>query len=136
MRVVRTYSRSLLAYGCIVSVPAALADWGTFGLLVHALGAHYLLAAVAAFIAGTGVNALLSRRFGFQSRGRSGLAEVGLVYVASGIGFCLSTLTLSVCIEYLRLPPLVSKVIGSASAFLLNFGARQFFVFSAEPRWK
>lgn len=136
MSIVRTYSRSLLAYGCIVSVPAALADWGTFGLFVHVLSVHYLPAAAAAFVAGTGVNALLSRRFGFQSRGRGVLEEVGLVYLASATGFCLSTLTLSLCIEWLGLPPLVSKVMGSASAFLLNFGARQFFVFSSEPRWK
>lgn len=136
MQIVRNYSKSLLAYGCIVSAPAALADWGSFALCVHLAGVHYVAAAVVAFIAGTGVNALLSRRFGFQSRGRSLLQEVGLVYAASSLGFGVSTLTLMACVEWAALPALAGKVIGSAAAFLLNFGARQFFVFSAEPRWK
>lgn len=136
MQIVRNYSKSLVAYGCIVSAPAALADWGSFALCVHLARMHYVSAAVVAFIAGTGVNAFLSRRFGFQSRGRALLQEVGLVYAASSLGFGVSTLTLMACVEWAGLPALAGKVIGSAAAFLLNFGARQFFVFSAEPRWK
>src|SRR5690606_7706860 len=121
MQIVRNYSKSLMAYGCIVSAPAALADWGSFAVCVHLLQVHYVPAAVVAFIAGTGVNALLSRRFGFQSRRRSFLQEVALVYAASALGFGVSTLTLMACIEWLSLPALLSKVIGSAAAFLLNF---------------
>lgn len=136
MKLVRDYSKSLVAYGSIVSAPAALADWGSFALCIHRLGLHYMPAAVVAFITGTGVNAFLSRRFGFQSRGRSGAQEVALVYAASSLGFAVSTLTLSACIEWFGLPALLGKVIGSAAAFLLNFGARQFFVFSTEPKWK
>jgi len=136
MKIVRDYSKSLVAYGCLVSAPAAMADWGSFAVCMHALSLHYVPAAVVAFIAGTGVNALLSRRFGFQSRGRSFLQEVALVYVASSLGFVVSTATLSVCIEWLGLSPIPSKIVGSGAAFLLNFGARQFFVFSTEPRWK
>lgn len=136
MKIFRTYSRSLLAYVCIVSGPAALADWGTFALAVHGMGLHYLTGAVLAFVAGTAVNAVLSRRVGFQSRGRSGAEEVALVYLASLLGFVVSTLTLSACIEWLHVPPLLAKIAGTGAGFVLNFAARQFYVFSAEPRWK
>ncbi len=137
MQIVRNYSKSLVAYGCmrVGSLQRSLTGDPSPCVCTSPECITSRLPSSRSS-PGPASTRLLSRRFGFQSRGRTFLQEVGLVYAASSLGFGVSTLTLMACVEWVGLPALAGKVIGSAAAFLLNFGARQFFVFSAEPRWK
>lgn len=128
--------KSILAYGFLVSVPATIAEWGSFALCLYTFGWHYLPASVIAFFAGTSVNSILSRQIGFLSKGRSASHETLLIFITSIGSYALNVGVLSLCVEWLGLGPMIGKVAGTLSAFVANYMLRQFYIFSATPRWK
>lgn len=136
MRFLSKYYKSIFAYGLLVSVPAALAEWSSFALGLYLLDWHYIPSSVLAFLVGTAVNTGLSRVFAFHSRGRSHLHEMLLIYAVSSLTFLLNLAVLAAVVEVLGLPAMLGKVAGTGAAFFANYAARQFFIFSSAPRWK
>jgi putative flippase GtrA len=127
--------RSVLVYGLFVSIPATVADWGIFYVGVKMLDWNYVLVATLGWLMGNGINAFLSQKVAFESKGRSGKSETLLMYVGGVISYLLHLGILSGCVELLALDEMVSKIIATVVTFFFNYGYRQFFVFSAKPKW-
>jgi putative flippase GtrA len=83
----------------------------------------------------TAVNYFLSERFGFLSGNRSRTGLVIGVYFVSSAGLAVDILVLWALYSVLSINVMVAKIIGTAAAFVVNFGGRQFFVFTRHPRW-
>lgn len=136
MNFLRTYIKSILLYGLVVSGVSALGEWISFAWLVYHIHLQYVLASVVAFILGTSINSVLSRRLAFQSRGRSGVQETFLIFLTSTMAFALNISAMSCAVEIFGLNVMVGKITGTVAAFFANYLLRQFFIFSSEPRWK
>lgn len=135
MNPLRTYFKSLLVYGLLVSGLSALAEWSSFALFLFRLDIHYVPSSVLAFFVGTTINSVLSRKLAFTSKGRKGTHEIALIYATSAIAFLFNLATLTVLVELLDTPPMLGKIAGTVVAFFFNYALRQFFIFSSKPRW-
>ena len=116
-------------YFVVGGISAAL-DIGFFFVFAKLLGYHYLAVACVGFIFAVLLNYALSVRFVFTSGVRFSKAqEIALVYLVSGIGLAVHLLVLYVAVDRLALELMLSKVVATASVFLWNFLARNYFIF-------
>jgi putative flippase GtrA len=132
----KSHFKSAFVYGLLVSIPATVADWGVFAFGIYVLNWHYVLVSLIAFFCGSTVNALLSRKVAFTSKGRSKEKEMTLLYIASILGYLLNLGFLALFIEIVNLHPMIAKIITTFVVFAANYGMRQFFIFDSKPRWK
>jgi putative flippase GtrA len=113
---------------------SALMEWAVFFGSVTFLDMHYAVAIFVAFFVATFNNWFLSTKLIFRSSGRSTGEEFLLVYLVSGFGLLINFAVTATSIEVLGLGLMIAKVCGTGSAFVWNYGARQFFVFDRNPR--
>jgi len=113
----------------IVGGICALIDWVVFSIFLYGPEFHYLLAAIISFMVATGINYVLSIRYVFERGPRARHTLIMMVYFVSGVSVIINLAILSAAIELADIHPLIAKAIGTASAFLWNFGARYFWVF-------
>jgi putative flippase GtrA len=105
---------------------AAVVDVGGFALLINAQ-LKVLIAGTASFCTAALVNYLLSSRFVFGSTATyNGFA---LFLLAALIGLSINVGVTMAGVYLLILPPVVAKLVGICSAFLINFGLNAFLVF-------
>ena len=125
------YSTGLFAYLAVACLSAA-AEWGSFavGLLV----APPIAAALFGFVVATGLNFFLSRLFVFRSRS-PWLSEATRLFLVSAAVFVWNLLVFYALYRFAHAPLMAAKVIGTMAGFALNFGARQFWIFSLQPRY-
>jgi putative flippase GtrA len=128
---VRRYAPSAMAY-FLVGGSCALIEWGSFWILTRHVDLHYMGAAGLSFFLATFVNWLLSSRLVFQSAGRSTHAEILLVYAVSAVGFAVNLSVMTAAIELMAVPEMPAKIMGTGVAFVVNYLARQFFVFDRQ----
>jgi putative flippase GtrA len=97
-----------------------------YGVLVHALGVHYVLAAAISNAVALSCNFVLNRAWTFNANdGRRRLQAPRFAVVSAG-GFAVNLLVLQLCVEVAGLPKLPAEVIASALAAPVNFlGSRQ-----------
>ena len=107
----------------------ALLDWALFALFLYGAELHYLISGTISFVIATGLNYVLSVKYVFEMGRRSRGEQIVLVYFASAVGILINLVVLGGLIEFVGLHPLVAKMIGTASAFGWNFGARYFWIF-------
>jgi putative flippase GtrA len=108
----------------------ALINWVSFYALNYVVHIQYLIAATIAFVVSTSASYLFSSKWIFASRGRKKYSEYLLVIITSGIALAIDLGVMYALVEWLKMPPLLAKIIGSATEFLVNFTSRQFFIFS------
>lgn len=131
LRLIDRYGVGLLAYVAIGGA-SALVEWTSFYFSLPYLGS--VGAAVAGFAIGTLVNFVLSRSLVFWSK-RSAAMDLVLVFVASLVAFTVNLTVFLLLYQAANVDVLVSKVVGTGSAFAFNYLARQFYVFSARSRF-
>lgn len=132
----RKYRLSFALYFLVGGI-CALVEWGVFFFGNVQLKQDFWLSAVEAFIIATYVNYLLSANFVFKHR-RSAVwyRELVLVYGASLIAFIPNFVITWGMIQTGLMSVMVAKIAGTGFGFILNYGLRQFKIFSREPRWK
>jgi putative flippase GtrA len=114
-----------IRYG-VVGGTAFLADFGSLFALKEIAGAHYLVAAALAFLAGLAVNYALSVRWVFATRRLdSRWAEFGVFGLIGLVGLGLNELVVWQCTETLGLHYLASKCVAAVLVLFWNFGARR-----------
>lgn len=120
----------LLRYGMTGGI-AAIVDAGGFELLVRA-GLGIAEAGTASFCVAAFVNYCLTSRFVFgQGRTAVGFA---FFFVIAIIGLAVNVGVTLAGVYWFDLPPIVAKVSGIGTAFLINFGLNTAIVFRRE-RW-
>ncbi|SKA38718.1 Putative flippase GtrA (transmembrane translocase of bactoprenol-linked glucose) [Enhydrobacter aerosaccus] len=120
----------LLRYGMTGGI-AAIVDAGGFALLVGA-GIGVAAAGISSFCIAALVNYGLTSRFVFRQR--KTVAGFALFFVFALVGVTVNVGTMLGTIHWLGVPPLVGKVAGIATAFLINFALNATIVFRVRPR--
>ena len=111
---------------------AAAVDIGLFFLFAKSFGFNYLVVGCIGFIIATAVNYFLSIRFVFRSGVRFARhTEITFIYLASLLGLVLNQGILFLLIEHGGAEMMLAKLAATGGVFLLNFSARNFFVFRA-----
>lgn len=128
---IKTYYKSFILY-FFVGGFCALIDWSGFYVMHYKWVLHYLLAGFIAFIVASSVNFFLCKLM-FTSRGFKSHTEYVLVIAASAVALCIDLGSMYIFIRFVDLPPMVSKILGTGVAFMFNYLARQFFIFSSKP---
>ncbi len=106
---------------------ATVADWAVFYILTKALGVHYLISGVAAFVLGLTVNFLLSKIFVFSAEENKHSAGTEFaVYAVIGVaGLLMTEGIMYVLAEKLALDVMLTKITATAVVFVWNFVARK-----------
>ena len=125
------YAVGFLAYVAIGGA-SAVVEWTSFYFSLPYLGS--VGAAVAGFAFGTVANFVLSRGLVFWSK-RSVATDLMLVFVVSLVAFAVNLAVFLLLYRAADVDVLISKVLGTGSAFTFNYLARQFYVFSARSRF-
>lgn len=97
---------------------AAVVDVGGFAVLCR-IGVHIAVAAVASFCVATVVNYLLTSRCVFQQS--ASLRGFGVFFVAAVGGLMVNVSVTLLGSLYLGIAPVLAKVVGVGTAFLVNF---------------
>jgi putative flippase GtrA len=126
----KVYGTGLFAYLAVACLSAAT-EWGSFaaGLLL----VPPIAAALFGFAVATSVNFVLSRFLVFRSRS-SWFSELARLFLVSAAVFVWNLLVFYVLYRFADFSLMAAKIIGTIAGFALNFAARQFWVFSVQPR--
>ena len=131
VRFANAYGTGLIAYMVVAGISAAT-EWGTFA--VAAMAMPPIGAALSGFVTATGINFVLSRAFVFRSRS-SWRSELALLALSSAAVFVWNLAVFYALYEFLGVHLMIAKILGTMAGFILNFGARQFWIFSPHPRY-
>jgi putative flippase GtrA len=126
------YALSAAVYGVVACV-SALTEWSTFFALQKAM--NVFTAAIVAFVVATVVNYVLSRKIAFSST-RTGSDEFVLLFMLSTFAFFFNFGAFTFLYAVIDLDAMIAKVIGTGVGFVLNYGARQFIIFSPQSRFR
>lgn len=130
LRCIKQYKRTFFIY-IFVGGGCALVNWAVFYLLLLC-HIHFVIAAVLAFLVSCTLNFILCKKI-FYSAGRRKREEFALIVVVSIIALSVDLSTMYVLVTRLFMAPLLAKMLGTATAFLINYSLRQFFIFSPVP---
>ncbi|RDU61058.1 GtrA family protein [Helicobacter marmotae] len=108
---------------------AACINWLIFFILFSVFGLYYLFAGFLSFVLATLWNFAFAKMFIFKDSGHSLLKESMLVYLVSFGGLLIDMGVLFVCVEWLGLHEMLSKILSTGVAFVFNFGMRQFVIY-------
>ncbi len=109
-------------------------DFAIFAMLVKLAAWPWFIAGTVSFIAATLVNYVLSVRHVFTSGARfEKRQEIALTFLVSAIGLAINQLVLLLLIRQ-GISVLLAKIGGTATVFLWNYFARQYFIFRDTPR--
>jgi putative flippase GtrA len=131
VRFANAYGTGLIAYMAVAGISAAT-EWATFAAAATAMPP--IAAALSGFVAATGINFVLSRAFVFRSRS-PWRSELALLALSSAAVFVWNLAVFYVLYEFFGVHLMIAKVIGTFAGFLFNFAARQFWIFSPDPRY-
>ncbi len=112
-----------------VGSAAAITEWLSFIAIIYSLRWSYIFSAIISFMIATSVNYILSVRFVFKKGRHKSYHEIMLVYLVSIIGLIINLTALGLCVEWLGIHVVISKVIATGVAFLWNFASRHLWVF-------
>jgi len=114
----------------IVGGVAFAVDFATLAALTEAAGLHYLVSAAVAFLAGLGVNYILSRAWVFgESRVKNAAAEFALFALIGVVGLALNETIIWTVSAIAGRSYLLGKLASAGLVLLWNFGARKYFLF-------
>jgi len=130
-QLVDQYALSAAVYGIVAGV-SALTEWSTFFVLKKAL--DVFTAAIAAFVVATFANYVLSRGVAFRSK-RTAIDELVLLFMLSMFAFLFNLGAFAVLYAMIGLDSMIAKVIGTAVGLVMNYGFRQFIIFSPQSRF-
>jgi glycosyltransferase involved in cell wall biosynthesis len=111
----------------------ALINWTFFYALHYTAHIPYLKAAAGAFVLSATANYALCTLI-FKSKGQRKLTEYILVLAASAAALLIDLGVMYALIERFRFSPMIAKIPGTGTAFLFNYTAWQFFIFSPEHK--
>lgn len=114
----------------VIGGAAAGVEWLIFAALIAIAPGYYILAAIIAFLVATYANYRLCVGTIFSSRTGSVWKDIAAVYAASLFAFLINLSVLALLINLFGINPMVSKIAGTGVAFLINFAARRFVIFS------
>lgn len=118
----------ILKYG-IVGGTGAVIDFSLYAIFITFFNLPYLAANIISFSTGTLVVYILQKNWTFNFQEAAHREVFGKFLVVVIITFFLNNAILIVCISFLGIDPLVSKVIQILLSFLFGFTANSRFVF-------
>ncbi|PIR52898.1 hypothetical protein COU76_03925 [Candidatus Peregrinibacteria bacterium CG10_big_fil_rev_8_21_14_0_10_49_10] len=122
-----SYAKQFVTYICC-GLLAALADFGSFYLLLHA-GLWYVAASITGSVLGFCTAFLCHKYFVFQKRDKF-VQHLGKYFLVDMLGTGLATLILFALVEYLGFTAEAAKVLSMGSVICWNFFLYKFFVYT------
>ena len=117
----------------VVGGVAFAVDFATLAVLTEAVGLHYLVSAGIAFLAGLGVNYVLSRAWVFgESRVKNAAAEFSLFALIGMVGLALNEAIIWTVSAVAGRSYLLGKLASTGLVLIWNFGARKYFLFRGD----
>jgi len=110
------------------SVLSAIVDVAGVYLSLNLLKMHYIWCVIVGFIMGTFVNFLISNKYVF-SRQVAILAACIKHYFSSLTGLMINLAVVVICVEYINIAVMPSKIIALGIGFIFNFTAIKFYAF-------
>lgn len=116
--------KQILSFG-IVGVVAFLIDYGIMNILYTKLGCTLLIANTCSFIISTIVNYILSKKHVFDMKTSNAFIKFTILSV---LGLLINNITMSLCVDYLILETLVSKILATCVCMVWNFVTKKAFL--------
>lgn len=113
----------------IVGVISFLIDYSIFWILHDQMSVYYLFANACSFSISVIVNYILNLKFVFQSSENSNKTKEFITYIILNIiGLGFNQFIMKVCVGYLRITPMISKIIATGIVMIYNFISRKILI--------
>jgi len=113
----------------IMAVFVVLTELMIFQALNSLLSINYILSTVLSMIVGILLNWVFSRSYVFKTSKYSKKIEFVLIVVTSLIGMAIQVGTIYLCVETIKLIPIIGKVIAIGITFFWNYFIRKKYIF-------
>lgn len=124
---INKYKKQFIIY-FFVGGFCAVVNWVAFYLMITYAHISYIPAAILAFILSCYINFLLCRKV-FTPSERKKTTEFFLIIAVSTIAAGIDIAAMTFFIEVVKLPIMVSKILGTGVAFIFNYTSRQFYIY-------
>lgn len=122
--------RHLILYGMIGGLSSGL-DFSIYTILVEWAVLNYIFANCISVLSGITVSFLLNRKFNFKVEDKT--VKRFFIFLSVGLGgLILSNAILYLCIEYILLDELVSKLLSIVPVVLLQFILNKYITFKTD----
>jgi putative flippase GtrA len=109
---------------------ATVADWGSFFLLNQVFRIDYRLALAGSTGIGSLTNFWLNKRFTFRDPTRKLGAQLAVYAVLTAVSLSCSCLIMSVQVDWLKIHPMVARMLTTAIMVTANFALNKFVTFN------
>lgn len=109
----------------IVGVVAFFIDYGIMNILYTKLGINLLIANTCGFVISTIVNYILSKKHVFNMKTSNAFIKFTILSI---LGLLINNITMSLCVDYLILGTLVSKILATCVCMVWNFITKKAFL--------
>lgn len=113
----------------VMSCFIVLLELGTFAIMNSGFSISYLIATPASMAISFVLNWYFSKAFVFRNSRHAPHVEFGLVLIASLVGVGIQLTVTSICIEGLRLLPIIGKFFAIVVTFFWNYWIRKCYIF-------
>jgi len=124
---INKYKKQFIIY-FFVGGFCAVINWVAFYLMITYAHISYIPAGVLAFILSCYINFLLCRKV-FKPSERKKTTEFFLIILVSSIAAGIDIAAMTFFIEVVKLPIMLSKILGTGVAFIFNYTSRQFYIY-------
>ncbi|MBE6798446.1 MAG: GtrA family protein [Ruminococcaceae bacterium] len=109
---------------------ATIADWAVFYILDSTHPEWMYFSTALAFLAGLGVNYVLSKHFVFPLSSKYSKLTEFAVYIVTGlVGLGLTELIMFILASKLGVGHMMTKIIATATVFAWNFGSKKYLLY-------
>ncbi len=115
---------------CVAGGVGAFIDFGLFAAIIALTLLNYLLANVISFATGTIVVYYIQKNWTFQYQSNRNVFVFGKFVSVVIITFILNNLILIICVSFLQMGPIVSKIIQIIISFFWGYTINKKFVFN------
>lgn len=124
--------RNLILYGIIGCLSAGL-DFGLYTAFVEWGGLNYIVANCISVLTGISVSFLLNRQYNFKVTDKP--LKRFFIFLSVGLGGLLfSNLILYMCIEYMQISEILSKLLSIVPVVLLQYILNKFITFKTDRK--
>lgn len=132
-----SHSKQLVKYS-IFGLLSFFVDFSLTYYLTQNLQAHYLVSSTIGYVTGLIINYFFSITWVYSKRNLKDFwhLEFGIFFVIEIVALLLMSIVMFFAKDYLKIPLMLSKLIGNFVAFIWNYLIKHFFLFRANPTEK
>lgn len=127
-KIMKNLINQIVKFG-LVGIISFLIDYGVFWFLHNVIGIYYLFANACSFSVSVIVNYILNLKYVFISSEDANKRKEFFIYIVLNIiGLGFNQLIMKLCVDFVKIAPLIAKIIATGVVMIYNFISRKILI--------